>query len=332
MIVATIASPHPTSVLEKIDGEVVVVHPDRTHAARLPERYRTSLLRLLDDWNSAISLLSKIDRSIRSGNHLDLIDLSKHTIKAPLPRTWGLLDGSAYIQHILLVRKARGAEPPPDLYTIPLMYQALSDNLLGPIDSVPLIDQSHGMDFEAELVVITDHVPCGTKASEAGKHIKLMMLMNDVSLRNLIPRELETGFGFFHGKPPSTFSPFAVTLDELGDSWREGRVHLPIVSTLNGKEVGRPDAGEMHFSFFQLIEHAAKTRPLSAGTIIGSGTVSNKDQSRGVSCLAEKRMLEKISGGEIVTPFMRVGDRIQIEVVKDGVSLFGGICNEVVKG
>jgi fumarylacetoacetate (FAA) hydrolase len=235
------------------------------------------------------------------------------------------LDGSAFIQHVILVRKARGAELPDDLYTIPLMYQGASDNLLGPRDDIPLRNAADGMDFESEVAVITTHIPMGTKSSHAGEHIVLVLLCNDISLRELIPRELATGFGFFHGKPPSAFSPFAVTPDELGSAWKDARLHLPVTTTLNGEIFGSPNAGEMHFSFQDLIEHAASTRPLSAGTIIGSGTVSNRDESVGSSCLAERRMLEKIKSGSITTHYLQHEDRVTISVSHNGINLFGTI-------
>lgn len=324
MIFATIQSSSP-------DGEVVLVHPNRELAARFPEANRKSLLQALEDWDSFISSANRLYQFFIKDVYDNVIQLSESTLLAPLPRTWALLDGSAFIQHVILVRKARGAEPPDDLYTIPLMYQGASDNLFPPEAMIPLSDESYGMDFEAEFAIITDNVPLGTKAQEAGKHIKLVMLMNDVSLRNLIPRELATGFGFFHGKPQSSFSPLVLTLDELGGDWKDGRVQLGIRSTLNGKIMGEPLASEMHFSFYDLIEHAAKTRPLSAGTIIGSGTVSNKDESKGVSCLAEIRMLETIKDGKPATPFMKWGDVIEIEAVKDNISLFGKINNKITK-
>lgn len=255
--------------------------------------------------------------------------LTNEQILAPLPRTFAWLDGSAFVQHVILVRKARGAEPPDDLFTVPLMYQGVSDNLLGPEEPIPLGDPGWGLDLEGEVYVILDDVPLGITVQEAGKHIKLVSIMNDITLRNLIPRELAAGFGFFHGKPASSFAPFVVTPDELGGSWREGRVHLDLECFLNGVRIGHPNAGEMHFSFPQLIEHAAKTRSLPAGTILGSGTVSNKDEARGVSCLAERRMLEKIATGDSKTPFLKSGDVIEITMKREGVALFGSIRQRV---
>lgn len=322
MILGSIKSEDPSLA---VDGELVIVHPSRQRVARLPRQTFSSLRNAIDTWSSVAPKLQEIDTALRRDAWAHTVAISDVSFRAPLPRTWAFLDGSAFIQHVILVRKARGAELPEDLYTVPLMYQGASDNLLGPRDNIPLRASSDGMDFESEVAVITDSVPMGTKASEAEKHILLVLLCNDVSLRELIPRELATGFGFFHGKPPSAFSPFAVTPDEIGGDWRDGRLHLPVTTTLNGKVFGEPNAGEMHFSFHQLIEYAATTRPLSAGTIIGSGTVSNKDESVGSSCLAEKRMLEKINSGAISTPFLKGGDRVTISVRRDGTDLFGTI-------
>ena len=328
MIVGSIQSNHSSRAM---DGELVIIHPDRSKVARLPQDRFSSLRDALDSWSTVAPQLQEIDRAFRKGTWAQTSVVSDLTFKAPLPRTWAFMDGSAFIQHVILVRKARGADLPEDLYTVPLMYQGASDNLLGPTQDIPLRAESDGMDFESEVAVITDSVPMGTKATDAEKHIQLVMLCNDVSLRELIPRELATGFGFFHGKPPSAFSPFAVTPDELGESWTGGRLHLPVTTTLNGAIFGKPNAGEMHFSFHQLIEYAATTRSLSAGTIIGSGTVSNKDESVGSSCLAEKRMLEKITSGTITTKFLKPGDRVTISVTHQGVDIFGTIDQKVAQ-
>lgn len=326
MIVASVRTSDPS---RSVDGELVLVHPNRTTVAHLPREHFSSLRDALDSWDAASARLYEIDGMLRKGSWKTTSLTSDLSFMAPLPRTWAFLDGSAFIQHVILVRKARGAELPEDLYTVPLMYQGASDNLLGPCDPIPLRLPSDGMDFESEIAVITDQVPMGRKAAQAEAHIRLIMVCNDISLRELIPRELATGFGFFHGKPPSSFSPFALTPDELGGDWKEGRLHLPVTTTLNGAVFGSPNAGEMHFSFPQLIEYAATTRPLSSGTIIGSGTVSNKDESVGSSCLAERRMLEKIKTGKIVTPFLKNGDRVTISVTRDGVDLFGTIDQRV---
>ena len=330
MRLATIKLENPSSPFEARDGQLVVVHPEGRTAALSPREQYPSLISAVQDWTNAENVLRSIEEELIAGTFSNTIELNSAELISPLPRTYAFLDGSAFIQHIILVRKARGAEPPEDLFNIPLMYQGLSDPLLGPTEDIPLVDFAHGMDFEAEVAVILDDVPMGTKAADAEQYIKLFVLLNDVSLRNLIPRELKTGFGFFHGKPPTALSPFVATVEELGDSWRDGRVHLNLDSELNGEFFGKPNAGEMHFSFFELIEHAAKTRPLTAGTILGSGTVSNKDESVGSSCLAEKRMLEKINNGEISTPFMNVGDHVKIEMKKDGRNIFGTIAQKVV--
>lgn len=322
MIIASVRSSRPSLAL---DGELVLVHPNRATVARLPENPFSSLRNALDTWSITTPKLREIDTSLRSGSWAHTTPVSELSFMAPLPRTWAFLDGSAFIQHVILVRKARGAELPEDLYTVPLMYQGASDNLLGPREDIPLRAATDGMDFESEVAVITTPIPMGTKASHAGEHIALVLLCNDISLRELIPRELATGFGFFHGKPPSAFSPFAVTPDELADTWRDGRLHLPVTTTLNGELFGSPNAGEMHFSFHDLIEHAATTRPLSAGTIVGSGTVSNKDESVGSSCLAERRMIEKIRSGAISTPYLKHGDKVSISASHNGINIFGTI-------
>jgi fumarylacetoacetate (FAA) hydrolase len=326
MIVASLRASDPSLAM---DGELVLVHPDRETIAHLPREHFSSLREALDVWETAAPRLHEIDAALRKGTWKSTSSVREVSFMAPLPRTWAFLDGSAFIQHVILVRKARGAELPEDLYTVPLMYQGASDNLLGPADPIPLRLATDGMDFESEVAVITDSVPMGCAAPDAGKHIRFIMLCNDISLRELIPRELATGFGFFHGKPPSAFSPFALTPDELGEAWTEGRLHLPVTTTLNGEMFGSPNAGEMHFSFHDLIAYAATTRPLSSGTIVGSGTVSNKDQSVGSSCLAERRMLEKIQSGNIATPFLKNGDRVTISVTRDGVNLFGTIDQRV---
>ncbi|RMG40001.1 MAG: FAA hydrolase family protein [Candidatus Dadabacteria bacterium] len=310
------------------DGHAVLVSGDNTKVALLPDGLSTLQL-ILDNWDKLLPQLEEIDQKFSEGAWEDIRDSNEVKFLAPLPRAYAFLDGSAFIQHILLVRKARGAEPPENLYTVPLMYQGASDCFLAPKEDIPLIDEEYGLDFEAELAVVVGDVPQGINAGQADKYIRLFVILNDISLRNLIPADIKTGFGFLHGKPNSSMAPFAVTVDELGDYWKDGRVHLDMVTHLNGKLFGHPNAGEMHFSFYELIAHAARTRPLTAGTIIGSGTVSNKDPQVGSSCLAEKRMLEKIESGEITTPFLKSGDRIEIEMVKDNHSLFGKISQKV---
>jgi fumarylacetoacetate (FAA) hydrolase len=249
-----------------------------------------------------------------------------------LPRAYEWVDGSAFLNHVILVRKARGAEPPETLRTDPLVYQGGSGVLLGPCDDIPLVDEGWGLDFESEVCVVLDDTPRGTRSDGAAEHVKLVMLANDVTLRNLVPAELAKSFGFFQSKPATAFSPFAVTVDELGEAWRDGRVHLRLRTTYNEELVGDCDAGpEMHFSFFDLVAHLCKTRGFTAGTIVGSGTVSNADRARGVSCLAERRMIETIERGAPSTPFMKVGDSVRIEMLaSDGSSIFGAIAQKVV--
>lgn len=252
---------------------------------------------------------------------------------SPLPRAYQWADGSAYLYHVELVRKARGAEMPESFLTDPLMYQGGSDAFLAPHGPIALADEAWGIDFEGEVAVITDDVPMGVSPEAALGHIKLVMLVNDVSLRNLIPGELGKGFGFFQAKPSSAFSPVAVTPDRLGGAWQDGKLSLPIRVTYNGEWFGHPNAGtDMNFSFGQLIAHAARTRPLGAGCIVGSGTVSNRDPQSGSCCLAEKRMIEIIEDGTAKTPFMKFGDRIQIEMIDNNeISIFGSIDQEVVR-
>ena len=248
-------------------------------------------------------------------------------------RAYQWADGSAYVNHVELVRKARGAEMPESFWTDPLVYQGGSDSFIAPRADIPLASEDWGIDFESEIAVVTDDVPMGVSAENAASHIKLLMLVNDVSLRNLIPAELAKGFGFFQSKPSSSFSPVAITPDELGDKWQDTRVHLPLITHLNNELFGKPNAGvDMTFNFAELIAHVTKTRPLGAGAIIGSGTISNYDRSAGSSCLAEKRMLEVIAEGKAVTPFMGFGDRVRIEMLDDaGHSIFGTIDQQVVE-
>lgn len=312
------------------DGQLVVVSQDGKTYADASEAAPT-LQAALDNWNVVSPKLEKIaaalDNGTKKGEPVDV-----RVLQAPLPRAYEWVDGSAYINHIVLVRKARNAEPPATLRTDPLVYQGGSGVLLGPTDNIPLKDPAWGCDFESEVCVILGDTPQGTRKEDAHKYIRLIMIANDVSLRNLIPAELEKGFGFFNSKPATAFAPFALTPDELGAAWKDLRVHLPLVTKLDGKVFGNPDAGkEMHFSFGDLIEHITKTRAFTAGTILGSGTVSNEDRSRGSSCLQELRMLEKIETGAFKTPFMTFGARVEIEMFdSQGVSLFGKIDQTVV--
>ena len=311
------------------DGALVIVRRDGATFARAHDVART-LQSALDAWESTEPGLRALSERLDSGA-IDGEPLEVHHLHAPLPRAYEWVDGSAYLNHVRLVRKARGAELPPTLETDPLVYQGGSGVLLGPTDDLVLPDPAWGLDFESEIVVVLGDVPLGTRTAEAGKYVRLVTQCNDVSLRNLIPAELAKGFGFFQGKPDTAFGPFAVTPDELGPAWRDGRAHVRVRSTLNGRVVGDTDAGpEMHFSFFQLLEHVAKTRAFTAGTLLGSGTVSNEDRARGISCLAEQRMIETIEQGKPSTPFMAVGDRIEVETFDArGRSLFGRIAQTV---
>jgi fumarylacetoacetate (FAA) hydrolase len=285
----------------------------------------------MDHWHEAAPRLMRVYDLMNEGEVAGEKPFDPSQCASPLPRTYQWADGSAYVTHVELVRRARGAEMPESFWTDPLMYQGGSDSFIGPRDPIMAEDEAWGIDFEAEVAVITDDVPIGTKPDAAEKHVKLLMLVNDVSLRNLIPAELAKNFGFFQSKPASAFSPVAVTPDELGEAWSGAKVHLPLVVTYNGATFGRPNAGvDMTFSFAQLIAHAAKTRALCAGSIVGSGTVSNRDHSVGSACLAERRTLETIEQGKPVTPFMRFGDRVRIEMFDlDGNSIFGAIDQEV---
>ena len=317
------------------DGALLVVSHDLSHAVK-PFEISAHLPRtaqaLMDRWSEYQSELEEVYAQLNRGELSSAFAVDPKQLHSLLPRAYAWIDGSAYINHIVLVRKARGAEPPATLKTDPLVYQGGSDTFLGPRADIPLADLSWGCDFEAEIAVVMDDTPQGVKPEEVGQYIRLVMLCNDVSLRNLIPGELAKSFGFFNSKPSSAFSPVAVTIDELGDHWRDGRLHLPLVTHLNGEKYGDPDAGpEMHFGFNEIIAHVCKSRRLSAGTIVGSGTVSNEDRSRGSSCLAEKRMIEKIDTGEFITPFLTYGDRVRIEMFNDnGASIFGAIEQEVV--
>jgi fumarylacetoacetate (FAA) hydrolase len=307
------------------DGRLHVVAKDGRRGA--PDDEIRTLQAALDDWDRAEARLRAIARRLEEGEPGAPLDPTR--LGPPLPRAYEWVDGSAFLNHVRLVRKARGAEPPPTLTTDPLVYQGGSGVLLGPRDDIRLDDASWGCDFESEVVVILGDVPQGTKADAAAPLVKLLTLCNDVSLRNLIPDELAKGFGFFQSKPATAFAPFALTPDELGEAWRGGRLHLPVVTEMNGQVVGDPDAGEMHFSFFQLIEHIAKTRAFTAGTLLGSGTVSSADRARGISCLAERRMIEQIEQGKPQTRFLQPGDEIAVSA--RGAD-FGEIRQRVIGG
>ncbi len=307
------------------DGALIVVNTDGTRYTDATQVAPT-MQAALDEWSTCEPKLRELSRKLDAGE-IEGQDLDTTTLHAPLPRAYEWIDGSAYINHIVLVRKARNAEPPATLETDPLVYQGGSGVLLGPTDDIEVPNVEWGADFEAEIVVVLGDTPRGVKSADAGEHIKLVMLANDVTFRNLIPPELAKSFGFFQSKPATAFSPFAITPDELGDAWKDGRLHRPLLSDYNGERFGDPDAGpEMHFSFFDLIQHITKTRAYTAGTILGSGTISNEDRSRGSSCLAEQRMIEKIDTGEFSTPFMKDGDTVHIRMLDDdGKSIFGDI-------
>jgi fumarylacetoacetate (FAA) hydrolase len=314
------------------DGRLLIVRRDGETAAPSPDAWPT-LQRALDDWDAAEPQLREVADQLDRGA-VDGLPVDPHRLGAPLPRAYEWVDGSAFLNHVILVRKARGAEPPKTLETDPLIYQGGSGDMLGPRDPIELRDPAWGLDFESEVCVVLADTPMGTTAADAAKHVRLVMLANDCTLRNLIPEELAKGFGFFQSKPATAFSPFAVTPDELGEHWRGGRLHGRVRTTYNGSIVGDCDSGpEMHFSFFDLIAHVAKTRRFTAGTILGSGTVSNADRARGISCLAERRMIEIIETGKPLTPFMTVGERIEITAtLPDGTTPFGTIEQLVVGG
>ena len=315
------------------DGRLCVVARDLSRAVEVPHIAPT-LQQAIDNWDAVAEELGLVSDRLNAGHAPEAFDLDPTQLAAPLPRAYQWADGSAYVNHVELVRKARGAEMPESFWTDPLMYQGGSDGFIGPRDDILAGDETWGIDFESEVAVITDDVPMGTDVRNAGSHIKLLMLVNDVSLRNLIPGELAKGFGFFHGKPASAFSPVAVTPDELGDAWDGAKVNLPLITDYNGKRFGSPDAGtDMTFNFCDLVAHAAISRTLGAGTVIGSGTVSNLDRSRGSSCLAEVRMLETIDTGSPQTSFMKFGDQVRIEMLDgEGQSIFGSIDQRVVEG
>ena len=318
------------------DGTLVVVSRDLSTCQAVPYIAAT-LQAALDDWDKHAPSLERVYQQLNGGIASAAMPFREQDCASPLPRAYQWADGSAYINHVELVRRARGAQVPPSFYTDPLMYQGGSDSFVGPRDPIFALSEDWGIDLEAEVAVVTGDVPMGADAGQAAKAIRLVMLVNDVSLRNLIPRELEKGFGFFQSKPASAFSPVAVTPDELGEAWREDKLHLPLQVTLNGQPFGRPNAGEdMTFGFGQLVAHAAMTRELAAGSIIGSGTVSNKQGGLhgssianggvGYCCLAELRMYETIEQGAPRTPFLRFGDTVRIEMLgAGGASIFGAI-------
>jgi fumarylacetoacetate (FAA) hydrolase len=314
------------------DGQLVVVSRDLSAAVEVPHIAPT-LQAALDDWADCESALREVAANLELGAVFDVIPFLAESAVSPLPRAYQWVDGSAYVNHVELVRKARGAEMPSSFWTDPLVYQGGSDDFLGPHDDAPFRDEAFGIDLEGEVAVITNDVPMGTSRQKAAGHIKLLMLVNDWSLRNLIPGELAKGFGFYQSKPATTFSPVAVTVDELGEAWDGGKPNLPLTVHINDQLFGAPLTGvDMTFDFAQLIEHITKTRNARAGTIVGSGTISNYDRANGSACLAERRTLEQIEMGAPSTPFLRFGDRVRIEMFDaKGRSIFGAIDQRVVK-
>ncbi|XQA75720.1 fumarylacetoacetate hydrolase family protein [Xanthomonas sacchari] len=308
------------------DGTLIVVSRDLTRAVRVTGIAPT-LQRALEDWSNLAPRLNALSESLNDGSADGQFDLDMAALAAPLPRAYEFLDGSAYLPHVERVRRARGAEVPESFYTDPLMYQAVSAGFYGPRDAVKVVSEDYGIDLEAEIVVVTDDVPMAVSPAQAAAHIQLIGLVNDVSLRNLIPPELAKGFGFVQSKPRSALSPVFVTPDELGEAWQGNKVHLPLLTHINGAWFGAPEAGEdMQFDFAQLVAHAAKTRPLAAGAVVGSGTIANQDTTRGASCFAEQRTVETLRDGKPSTPYMSFGDVVRIEMLdRDGVSIFGAI-------
>ncbi len=315
------------------DGTLVVVDRGLTRAMAVPAIAPT-LQQALEDWQRSAPLLAGVYEALNAApsdaKAIDgqaIVAFDPQQLASPLPRAYEFVDGSAYLPHVERVRRARGAEVPESFYVDPLMYQAVSAGFLGPRDPVVVPSEEYGIDLEAEVVIVTDDVPMAVTPEAAAEHIQLVGLVNDVSLRNLIPAELAKGFGFLQSKPRSALSPVLVTPDELGDAWRDSKLHRPLLTHINGQWFGAPEAGvDMQFNFAQLVAHAAKTRPLSAGTIVGSGTVANEDTSLGASCFAEKRTVETLETGKPITPFMSYGDTVRIEMLDaDGNSIFGAI-------
>ena len=308
------------------DGTLVVVSGDLSHAVPASGIAMT-LQQALDDWDVHAAQLQALSVALHAGHAEGVFELDMAALAAPLPRAYEFVDGSAYLPHVERVRRARGAEVPSSFYHDPLMYQATSAGFYGPRDPVQVPSADTGIDLEAEIVVVTDDVPMAVSPAQAAAHIRLVGLVNDVSLRNLIPGELAKGFGFLQSKPRSSLSPVLVTPDELGDAWRGNKLHLPLETRVNGVWLGAPEAGvDMQFDFSQLIAHAARTRPLVAGTLVGSGTIANHDTTRGASCFAEQRVVEALRDGQPSTPFMAFGDLVRIEMFDgNGASVFGAI-------
>ena len=314
---------------ESKDGSLVVISRDNkkmVSATAIAKNLREAV----ENWSGVKSKLENLYQKLQTEEAFGQ-PVVESQLHSPLPRTFQWIDGSVFIQHIKLVRKSRQAPLPETLYTVPLVYQGCGDSFLAPTEDIPQLDFAHGTDFEGEVGVVVDEVPMGVSSEEALNHIVLVVLINDVSLRGIAVEELKKGFGFVQSKPSSSFAPFALTTDELGEFWKEGKVHLPLEVDFNGKAFGRAHAGAMHFHFGQIISHIAKTRKLMAGTIIGSGTVSNEDSSKGFSCIVEKRTVEKIETGTPKQPFMKAGDHVTIKMLNaKGENLFGTISQKVI--
>jgi fumarylacetoacetate (FAA) hydrolase len=308
------------------DGTLIVVNRDLSRAVKAAGIAQT-LQAALDEWHATAPRLNALSEELNAGNAMGAFDLDVAKLAAPLPRAYEFVDGSAYLPHVERVRKARGAEVPASFYTDPLMYQATSAGFLGPHDPVVVPSEEFGIDLEAEVLVVTDDVPMGVTLAQAAGHIQLVGLVNDVSLRGLIPGELAKGFGFLQSKPRSALSPVFVTPDELGDAWIDEKLHLPMRTWINGTWFGEAECGvDMQFDFAQLVAHVAKTRPLTAGTLVGSGTIANQDTGKGASCLAEQRTVETLRDGKPSTPFLSYGDTVRIDVTDaNGASIFGAI-------
>lgn len=314
------------------DGQLVVVSRDMSKAVAVPQIAAT-LQAALDEWARVSPKLVETASALETGAVSDAFSFDPGQAMAPLPRAYHWVDGSAYVNHVELVRKARGAQMPESFWTDPLVYQGGGDDFLGAGQDVPVPSEEFGIDLEGEVAVITDDVPMGTKRDRAAQHIRLLTLVNDWSLRNLIPGELAKGFGFYQSKPATAFSPVAVTPDELGPAWVDAKVHLPLVVHVNDQPFGKPNAGvDMTFDFARLIEHITLTRNARAGTVLGSGTISNYDRSLGSACIAERRTLEQLEQGKPVTSFLKFGDRVRIEMFDaQGRSIFGAIDQKVVR-
>lgn len=325
MKLASIKVKSPRNFSEAKDGRLVVVDTKNNRAALLDAGPYPTMISALEDWHRAEQYLRAVDLELSQGTWSHAAILSELEFHSPLPRTYAFLDGSAFLEHVRRVRKARNAPLPENLETDPLMYQGLSDSFLDPRADLPLLSPEYDTDFESEIGVILSGAPMGVSAEAAESSVALLVILNDISLRGLIPKEIPKQFGFVQSKPASSFAPFAVTKDELGSAWHGGRAYIDVETKLNGKVVGRINGREMHFSFHQLIAHAAKTRVLTPGTIIGSGTVSSLEEKNGVGCLVEKRVIEILKSGTASTPFLKTGDRVRVEALIDSESPFGAI-------